>query len=263
LDNNELAPLPPEALAEIERYRTMAQRAERNLREEVYLNDSLMRTILHDLKNPLTVTLGNLQVIRMLSKDTFSEKTLRLLEAAEEGCRSQLTMIGNLADLTKLDSGALTYRPGRVDPVPVVKIHVESLSRLDSMKTYLLSDCEEPATLMADPEAFTRITRNLLENSMRHTRNGGVIRAAIAPEPPEKVVRITIQDDGETIPNEWLASIFDRRFQVLSDHAGKRRDVGIGLVYSRAAARAMGGDLVATPCDSGARFELTLPSAVG
>jgi len=263
LDNAPQPIFPPEALAEIERAQQQALNAERTLREETYLNEALLRTILHDLKNPLTVTMGNLQVIQMLSGSTLSEKTLRLLGAAEEGCRSQLTIINNLSDLIKLDSGVLTYHPIPVDPLPIMKSQFQIFAKHDTQKTYTLPECNETCLLMAEPDPFMRIIKNLLENCLRHTRNGGKIEATVTPEPSTGTMHIVIQDDGEVIPAKLLDLIFDRRFQVLTDHSGKRGDVGMGLVYARTAARAMGGSLKALECNTGAKFELILNLALG
>lgn len=246
------------------RLRGRVSRLEARLREQDYQHNVLTRLLLHDLKNPLTVTLGSLQVARLAGGEALPPKVRRLLDAAEEGCAAQLAIIQNLSDLIRLESADFRLISRVFDPLPPVRRQVIAYQKLDPSKNYSFAEDAQCPPLWGDPEAFERIVRNLLDNAMRHTRTGGIIEIALDADTASNKGRLTLTDNGEAIPAGLLDAIFDRRSLALGQHSGARLDSGMGLAYSRAAARAMDGDLIALDAGGrGARFELILPTTSG
>lgn len=236
--------------------------ADRRLLEERYLNSALTRTILHDLKNPLTVTVGSIQLVRSFSREQLTERQEKLLSGAEDSCRAELAIIRNLGDLLKLEAGALTYRLYELDPIAILARQVAEVAQLDASKHYTFTPPNSPVRLSSDNEAFQRIVRNILENCMRHTQNGGSIEVTAEVDPASSEFVVVIHDTGEPVPDAFRDGIFLLRNQSIPDHPGRRGDVGMGLAYARAAARALRGDLVLLTCDDGAIFRLALPAII-
>lgn len=150
------------------------------------------------------------------------------------------------------------------DAVNAVLLMVEPqlvAKRLDSV-----ADIPPDVRLLADPERLRAILLTLLSNAIRYTEPGGHVMVDVGyPEGmSEDVVMLRVGDSGCGIPIERQEEIFDPRPPARHPAESDARGSGIGLVLSRAWARAMGGDLrVRSDVDRGSVFTLKLPRAHG
>jgi signal transduction histidine kinase len=107
-----------------------------------------------------------------------------------------------------------------------------------------------------DPEALTRVLRNLIDNAVRAAGDDGSIALELQRSHAE--VRATVSDDGPGVPAEARERIF-QGFVRLNGNAGA--GTGLGLAIAQAIAQQHRGSVTCEPCDSGARFTLELPAA--
>lgn len=219
-----------------------------------------IRSIFHDIKNPLAITLGSLQVAKLIVGNSLSPKVLRLLNSAEDGGKAQLAMINNLADQIKIEMGELTILQEPFQPGTIVQKCFDQSAKIDTIKTFSFSDNAPAISISGDSQIFHRSVENIIDNCIRHTRKDCRIIGETDSSIPDSRWTLTISDNGEQIAEDQLEAIFDRRKLTLAKNLGGRRDIGMGLAFARTAARALGGDLQAVKNhDSGATFILSLP----
>jgi K+-sensing histidine kinase KdpD len=225
-------------------------------------HDRLTRSFLHDLKNPLAVALGSIQVAKMTAGDSLAPRVKRLIDAAEDGCKSELTLMQNLSDSIKIDMGEFSSISSSYDPKFFIKKALDKVQSVDSSRTFTYHLPDTLPRTWGDTTAFERILDNLLENCLRHTKKGGNIHLSALMEEESHLLRIDVRDDGESITTDRLESIFDRHYLPAAHSHDARRDIGLGLAFARRAARLMNGDLIAIETQGqGAYFKLTLPLA--
>jgi signal transduction histidine kinase len=110
---------------------------------------------------------------------------------------------------------------------------------------------------MADRSQIERVLVNLISNAIRHTTSGGHVRVRATSEGDK--VTFTVADDGEGIPKEYLAKIFDRFVQVPGATGG---GAGLGLSIAHNIVKAHGGNIWAeSELGKGSAFHFSLPTA--
>jgi signal transduction histidine kinase len=116
----------------------------------------------------------------------------------------------------------------------------------------------DKVTVQADRERLGLAVDALLENAVRHTADGDVIKLSVVTAGDGLPVRMIVSDSGQGIPAELLRHVFDR---FRSGDSGPSRGTGLGLALVSAVARAHGGDvLVHSIPGRGSEFELLLPA---
>jgi signal transduction histidine kinase len=119
----------------------------------------------------------------------------------------------------------------------------------------------DQVTVQADRERLGLAVDALLENAVRHTASGDVIKLSVVAVGYGLPVRMIVADTGQGIPAELLRHVFDR---FRSGDSGPPRGTGLGLALVSAVARAHGGDvLVQSTPGQGSEFELLLPAPAG
>jgi two-component system OmpR family sensor kinase len=109
---------------------------------------------------------------------------------------------------------------------------------------------------LADEQRVVRIGRVLVENALRHTPAGTVVRIGVERE--DGVARLVVEDEGPGIPPQHAAHVFDRFYRIDGTRASGS---GLGLAIARELAQVMGGQVTLEPSGTGARVAVTLPAA--
>jgi len=110
----------------------------------------------------------------------------------------------------------------------------------------------------ADLQRLEQILGNLMDNSLRHTPDGGTVRLAADTE--GSAIRIAVEDSGPGIPADSIERIFERFYRLDSGRARAEGGSGLGLAIARKLAEAHGGTLTAeNRAEGGARFVLKVP----
>jgi signal transduction histidine kinase len=204
----------------------------------------------HQLRTPITIALGHAELLA------------RGLTGRQEGHDIQV-VLGELSRLRRIAERLLVIAAAE-DPE---FLHPEPVS-LDSFTMEILRRWRPTAnrrwqlgrldkvTTQADKERLGLAIDALLENAVRHTGDGDVIKLSIMAAGAGLPVRMVVADAGQGIPDEQLQHIFDR---FRSGDSGHPRGTGLGLALVRAVARAHGGEvLVRSHTGQGSEFELRL-----
>ncbi len=206
----------------------------------------------HQLRTPITIALGHAELLA------------RGLTGSQEGHDIQV-ILGELSRLRRISERLLVIAAAEdpeflhPEPVSLDSFTMEILRRWrpTANRRWQLGRLDQ-VTTQADKERLGLAIDALLENAVRHTGDGDVIKLSVmgAGAGP---VRMIVSDAGQGIPDEQLQHIFDR---FRSGDSGHPRGTGLGLALVRAVARAHGGEvLVRSHPGQGSEFELRLAQA--
>ncbi|GAA4959796.1 sensor histidine kinase KdpD [Yinghuangia aomiensis] len=254
-DRRVLGAFAAQAAVVLERRQLVAEAAEaRRLAEGNRIRTALLAAVSHDLRTPLAAIKASVSSLRSEDVSWSPEDEAELLEAIEVGADRLDVLIGNLLDMSRLQTGTVTplFREVALDEVvPGAVIGVpESAVSLDFPETL--------PTVWADPGLLERVLANVIENAVKH--NPPDRRVHVKADALGDRVELRVVDRGKGVPDEAKERIFEP-FQRYGD-APAGSGVGLGLAVARGFAEALGGALVAedTP-GGGLTMALTLRMA--
>jgi hypothetical protein len=235
---------------------TALARAEDATRER----DLLISIAAHDLRSPLTVILGQAQLLhRRAVRAGLDERDQRTLATVVEQAERLNQMIVALLDLSRIHEGRLMIDPRPLDLLALLERVVREVRSTVTAHSLSLYVPPVPLTLEADPIRLEQVLHNLLGNAVKYSPNGGPIEVAVEPE--ADAVRILIRDYGIGIPAAALPHLFTRFYRAPNAAArATTSSMGIGLFVVRELVQAHGGTVAVTSAEgAGSTFTVRLP----
>jgi two-component system sensor histidine kinase KdpD len=219
------------------------------------MRSSLLSAVSHDLRTPLAVITGAATTLRDNSTGVSQGQRSDLIDTMCEEAERLERLVGNLLDMTRVESGGLNLKR---EWVPVEELVGAALGRLESKLKGRKLTTSLPADLpfvSVDPVLFEQVFVNLLENAAKYTPAGSPIE--IAAKTAEGTVQIEVADRGPGIPEGTAEEIFEKFYR--GPHVGIG-GVGLGLPICRGIVDAHGGRIWAeNRSGGGAVFRVTLP----
>ncbi len=238
---------------------TFAARVEeaRLIKETENFRNALLSSLTHDFKTPLASILGTISSLRHYGVMYDDRTRDEMLGTAQEESERLNLYLGNLLDITRLDTGVLKPKREMIDVTDLVGAVLKRFSNSSGatrIETAITPDLPmAPLDFMLAEQALF----NIIDNAVKYTAANGriVIRAFLR----QGAVVISVEDNGPGIPGEHLARIFDRFYRVKSIDK-YRAGTGLGLAVSKGFVEAMGGTLIAANRPAGgAVFTMTFP----
>ena len=207
----------------------------------------------HELKTPLTVIRGNAELVGRdpSGSDAAAQAITR------EADRMQ-RIVNDLLAVAELDApDRLKFEP--LDLRALVMRVLTDLGPVTAGRSLTVAGTDE-AWVVADADKLERALRNLIQNAITATTDRGVIRIGLTRR--DRIVSLTVSDDGAGIPDEHLPHVFDRFYRVDPARSRAGGGTGLGLTIVRSVAESHNGSVEARRADlGGAEFELRLPAA--
>jgi signal transduction histidine kinase/DNA-binding response OmpR family regulator len=226
------------------------------------LKSEFVAVVSHEIRTPLTSVRG---AIELLSDDRYfrnDDQQAKLLSIAHANTERLLTLIGDILDFSKLDSGSLPMHFERQRIETVVTQAAQNLrtiieERENELEVVMAPDLPD---LMIDPNRITQVVTNLLSNAIKFSAAGG--RIDVTVENWEGLVRVGVRDHGEGIAAENLPKLFQKFTQIDSTSTRRAGGTGLGLVICKGIVEQHGGQIsvLSAPGD-GSTFYFTLPPA--
>ena len=191
--------------------------------------------------------------------DKATDRQREILAMCREDAARLDRLVGDLLDLSKMESGGMTPRLAVVSVPALVRDALEPTRlRVESKKLDLRIDLASTLpSVMADQSQIDRVISNLVTNAVSATPPGGHI--TVSAHRLDHQVAISVADTGRGIPREYLPRIFSRFVQVPGGATGS---AGLGLAISQRIVEAHGGQItVHSELGRGATFTFTLPVA--
>lgn len=228
------------------------------LEELEALKETLAQTLVHDLKNPLSAILANLDLLERVSKE---ESVTRLAGRCRSAARRMHRMILDLLDVAGLEEGRLKLQTESTDAVPLVRRAVEDFDETARRRNVnlVVDATEEACPVLADPSVLHRVIENLVTNAVEHTPSGGSVRIGVVGR--DEGIEISVADDGPGIPEPYRERVFEKFARLELRRAGVSGNRGLGLTFCRLAVEAHGGTIWVDDAPSGgALFRVLLPT---
>ena len=212
----------------------------------------------HQLRTPIAAmrNLGEVALSRSRTAEDYREALETMLGELDRLTR----IVEQLLQLSRLEAGAMKKR---FAPIPLrsvveqVRQIYQPLAEVRGVELVVAAGSAE-GRVDGLEELLVELLGNLVDNALRHTPKGGVVRIEVAAD-SDSGVRLTVTDSGPGIPEEFAQKIFDRFSQVPGGETGT---AGLGLPMAAQIAAVHGGELkLANPGKPGARFECRLSAS--
>ncbi|GGU47789.1 sensor histidine kinase [Streptomyces albospinus] len=256
-DRRVLAAFAAQAAVVLDRQRLVgeAERA-RELAEGNRIRTALLAAVSHDLRTPLAGIKASVTSLRSDDVAWSEEDEAELLAGIEAGADRLDHLVGNLLDMSRLQTGTVTPLIREIDLDEVVPMALGGVPE----GSVSLDIPEELPMVAVDPGLLERSVANLVENAVKYSPDGEAVLVAASALGDR--VELRIADRGPGVPDSAKDRIFEP-FQRYGD-APRGAGVGLGLAVARGFAEAIGGTLAAedTP-GGGMTMVLTLRAAPG
>jgi two-component system, OmpR family, sensor histidine kinase KdpD len=223
--------------------------------ESERLRNSLLAALSHDLRTPLTVLVGLAESLT-LTKPPLSEEQLESAEAIQDEARRMSTLVSNLLDMARIESGEVRLN---LQWQPLEEVVGSALNATRGMLQHHLIEVHLPRDLplvRIDALLIERVLVNLLENASKYTPPGSTIR--LAAEVVADQLSVSVSDNGPGLPIGREEAVFQKFTR--GERESATPGVGLGLSICRAIVESHQGKIIASHRPGGgARFTFTLP----
>ncbi|MEH1853040.1 MAG: response regulator [Nostoc sp.] len=280
-----------EVRAQVIREQTARQEAEAANR----MKDEFLAVLSHELRTPLTSMLGWSKILR--AKKLDDKATSRALEAIERNAISQMQLIEDILDVSRIIRGQLRLNVSAVNLISVMEAALESVRPLAETKDIQLNTILDTTvgSVYGDPARLQQIVWNLLTNAIKFTPKGGRVEVKLStyfgfsisdfglgsdsenlessntdensnlrsqiPNSKSQYAQIQVIDTGIGISSEFLPKVFERFRQADSTTTRSHNGLGLGLAIVRHLVELHKGTILAQSSGSGqgATFTVRLP----
>jgi signal transduction histidine kinase len=214
----------------------------------------LVATVAHELRSPLTGVKGFVQAL-LNRWDRLNDEQKKLMLTTVHADSDRLSrLITELLDVARLDTGRLSMHPRPCDVPTLTQRVIDSVRAGAPHRIELESPPDLPA-VWADPDKFTQVLTNLVENAIRHGSDPVTV-TAYRDESPGDLVAVQVDDSGDGIPPEIRRRAFTKFWTT-----GQRGGSGLGLYLANGLVKAHGGTVtIGDAPGGGARIVTTWPA---
>jgi signal transduction histidine kinase len=256
--------LDQQVMQQLNEVRLLRARLEAANQELVRLNDeksAFLRMAAHDLRAPLTVIRGYVELIMEDTEAASDEEALEYLDVVLRRTTQMSGLIDNLLDVEKIESGAVTLERKPVDLGDLVE-EIGQGFRLVAQQRGMALAWQVPADLphpLADRARLVQVLNNLVSNAMKFTPTDGQIRIDLLAREEELIVEVS--DTGPGISEEDQKRLFQRFFRTDTVRQQRIPGTGLGLSIVKAIIEQHGGRVYCrSQLGEGSTFGFTLPS---
>ena len=214
------------------------QRIQADFRRSEISAKNMLSNISHDIRTPMTVILGYLEIMRL-----EAEGKDKMVAKVEQKARKVMELINQFFTLAKLESGDTQVEMGRVNLSECCRENVLDFYELLTQKEFQveIEIPEEPVFVEGNEEALQRILFNLISNAVRYGSDGKYLGIAVRTEGVFALIHVT--DRGKGIEKAFAGTVFERLFTMEESRNREIQGNGLGLTIARNLAVKMGGDI--------------------
>lgn len=228
-----------ELAAQINRLLEKRRRTKADYRRYELASRRMLSNISHDMKTPMTVILGYLEIMQM-----DGAASPEMLAKTRQKAQSLMAMIEEFFTLAKLEAGDTDLELTRLDICEACRENIlDFYEMLSEAKFQVEVDVPETAVyIQGNREALQRIITNLISNVLRYGSDGKYLGIFLRTD--AETVYIDVVDKGQGIDKAFAQSVFDRLFTMEDSRSRKVQGNGLGLTIARNLAWQMGGEIL-------------------
>jgi PAS domain S-box-containing protein len=226
------------------------------------MKGEFVSTVSHELRTPLTSIRGSLGLLMGGAVGEVPEKVRAMLEMAEKNATRLITLVNDILDMEKLESGRMEFRFERLNLTSLVQQGItanDGYAREFGVK-FVLAKSDKNVFVTGDHDRLTQVLANLLSNAAKFSPRGEKVEIAVSRR--NDVARVSVADHGPGIPREFQGKIFGRFTQADASDSRKVGGTGLGLNISKTIVEKHGGTIrFDTQAGRGTTFHFELPLA--
>jgi PAS domain S-box-containing protein len=230
-----------------------------SFKERDVAKTNFIGTVSHELKTPIASIRMGIQLLENKRIGALNEEQKDLLEGIADDTERLLKITGELLDIAQVESGTIQMKlnPATIGPIIDYAL-LANRAMLDQKQIQIAVEVEKDLPMIyIDNEKTAWVLTNLLSNAIRYSDEGGAISVAVKKIGARVLLRV--EDQGQGIPAQYLAKIFDRYFRV---PGSTKEGTGLGLSISKEFIESMGGEIdVQSVFGTGSTFFVYLPIA--
>lgn len=255
--------------------KSTAEAHERALRDEAQRRSDLITYLAHDLKTPLTSVIGYLSLLDEIP-EMPREQRCRYVGITLDKAKRLERLINEFFDITRYNLSHIELETESVDLsyllvqmadefYPLLAEHGNTVSLTVEGAPASVEAPGAELWITADPGRLARVFNNILKNAIAYSHEGTEIAVAAerferADAPGEPWARVTVSDEGATIPPHKLEAIFDKFFRLDEARATSTGGAGLGLAIAREIVELHGGTITAASEAGRTTFIVELPA---
>jgi PAS domain S-box-containing protein len=233
-----------------------------DLERALRAKDEFLANMSHELRTPLNAILGLSESLAEHTAGPLNDKQQRYVTTISESGQHLLSLINDILDLAKIESGQIVLNISEVDPKKLCQASLRMINELAHKKNQQVSlDVDESInSIWADERRLKQILVNLLSNAVKFTPENGMLGLEVRGDRLEKMVVFTVWDHGIGISENGLKRLFQPFVQLDSGLSREVTGTGLGLALVAQMTRLHGGRAdVWSELGLGSRFTVTLP----
>ncbi len=233
---------------------------EQQLAKTSEIQKQFISNVSHELRTPLTSIKAYSEALTIPGASADVQTTSEFLSIISQESNRLDSIINNLLDFSRLEREQVVMNNQRTDLVALVRgVEGGARSEAESRNIKLNASCsEDKIELIADDDLLRQMVRHLLDNALKFTPDGGEINLKVSEGVSS--VRISVEDNGLGVPENELAYLFDRFYQVDGSTTRKHGGQGIGLSICKEIVGQHGGRIWGEKVvPAGMRFNIVLP----
>ncbi|WP_127580459.1 sensor histidine kinase [Paenibacillus koleovorans] len=208
----------------------------------------------HELKTPLTAMIANIEVLQLDDEPSLDEYK----ETLDDTLRNAQRLSALVNDLLRMNAELHTLNREKFEAQAMLEELLEEHRQAWQSKSLRIETSGGDLLLYGERQLLQRTFSNLIQNAIKYSKPGGVVKLAVAET--EDRTRLTIMDTGSGIPEEHLERIFEPFYCVDKSRSRELGGSGLGLSIVKAVIEKHGGDIqVQSVVDVFTSFVVTLP----
>ncbi len=227
-------------------------------READRLKAEAISFLAHEMRTPLTSIKGYATAL-LLDEVTFTvDKQREFIQCIDEECDTLVDLIHDLLESSIIDAGLMVLELGPVSLSRLVQRMVRDFAGRAGKHRFHVEFPEQFPLIEADPDRLAQVLRNLLDNAIKYSPQGGLITVRGSVRPGE--VMVSVADQGIGIAPEHLNRLFDKFFRIKEGANRGTVGSGLGLPIARTIVESHGGRIWAeSRPGEGSAFYFTIP----
>ncbi|HEY9679042.1 MAG TPA: PAS domain S-box protein [Drouetiella sp.] len=205
------------------------------------LKKEFVSTVSHELRTPLTSIRGSLTLLSVGALGLLPDQAKKVVTIAERNTIRLITLINDILDIEKLESGKLDMVFDNISMDNVLDRSAEAVKAFADQNGIKLEMIHSGAQVYADGDRLVQVIVNLVSNAVKFSPKGAAVTVAVTQIPG--MVEVKVIDRGRGIPEKYKNLLFQRFQQVEASDARKKGGTGLGLAICKGIIEAHGGTI--------------------
>jgi PAS domain S-box-containing protein len=223
------------------------------------LRDDLIRSMVHDLRNPLASVVLSIDLLKTELAPILTEEQLITFQTGEQSVQKILKLVNSILDINRLESGEMPLKREQVSLQKIVAEAFKTQMLIANNKRIVLEK-KIPFGLpavMIDVDLMPRVFQNLIDNAVKFSPDEGVVEIGAKNNPNGREIIVSITDSGPGIQE----TVRNRLFEKFSSGNAKGSGSGLGLAFCRLVVEAHGGRIwLDDRAKTGTTISLSIPT---